>query len=99
MAKRIIIILLFAIITSIPVAFLMDAIFVNQISILSGSIGFALVSALAAYYLTQHEKIKSKSTPMKVAVFCATMFLYIVFAWLVFIGFVIFTISFGMRGS
>jgi len=96
MAKRIILILIIALVVSIPVAFLMDSIFSSMSSVLSGTIGFALVSVFTSILLIRHEKIKPKSLTTKILVFSGAMIAYIIISWLIFIAFLVFVFFMGM---
>ena len=93
LSKRIVIIILFAIITSIPVAFFSDALFsgTEMTVFYAGTIGYILVSAGVGYFIIQDSKIKPKSLFPKCIIFAGTMVLYVLLAWAVFFGFVYFS--------
>ena len=91
LAKRIVIIILFAIITSIPVAFIADSILQDMTVFYAGTIGYILVSAGVSYFLIQDSRIKPKTLIPKCIIFAGAMVLYILLAWVVFFGFVYFS--------
>ena len=99
LAKRIVIIILVAIITSIPVAFLMDSIFHDIVSVYAATIGFVIVSIGVSYFLINDKKIKSKSLTFRMSMFAISTVGYVILAWVVFFTFLVFSISAMQQGT
>jgi len=97
MAKRIILIVIIAIVVSVPVAFLMDSVFISLNTVLSGIIGFALVSVFTSFILIQHERIKSKPLTTKILIYITAMVTYIILSLIVLLAFFFFVIMIGIH--